>query len=178
MTTASSTELNPDRRRNRVLTAVGLIVVLVGTILLSIFFVRPLLHWKSAQSWPSANARILSSEIEVSTVKQSTSYEAKFVYAFEVDGKEWTGSQFGFFVFSGSEKASEELVNSYPVGVKTPIFYNPIEPSDAVIDRSLGPAVWFCFGPIAMTIIGSVILWLGFRGRIPAPHIQEMDSSF
>ena len=173
MTFAPPSDSEPNRRRNRVLIAVGLIILIVGAAVLSIFFVRPLVHWKSAQSWPSADAQILSSEIEISRVKNSTSYEAKFDYAFDVDGQEWHGHQYGFFVFSGSEEASEELVNRYPVGTEHQVFYNPSQPSDAVMDRSLGPAVWFCIGPITMTIIGSVILWLGFRGRIAIPDVQE-----
>lgn len=168
-----SSESKPRRRPNRVLMVVGLSILIVGAVVLSIFFVRPFLHWRNAQSWPSADAQILSSEIEISRAKDSTSYEAKFDFAFEVDGQEWIGNQFGFFVFSGSEKASKELVNRYPVGAETRIFYNPSNPSDAVMDRSLGPAVWFCIGPIAMTIIGSVIFWLGFRGRIAIPEGPE-----
>lgn len=162
-------ELRPCRRRNRVLIAVGLCVSIVGAAVLSIFFVRPILHWKNAQSWPSTDAEILSSEIETSLAKQSTSYEAKFDYCFEVDGENWNGSQYGFFVFSGSQNGAEELVKRYPVGATTKVFYNPYQPSDAVIDRSLGPAVWFCIGPIAMMVIGSGVLWLGFRGRISIP---------
>ncbi len=166
MSSSSPSQLTPVRRLNRILIAVGTGVLIVGSVVLAIFFIRPLLHWNSAQSWPSADAKILSSEIEVSKAKESTSYEAKFTYTFDVDGQEYSGNQYGFFVFSGSEKASEELVSRYPVGAETKIFYNPGQPSDAVMDRALGPAVWVCIGPIAMTIIGGVVLLLGFRGRI------------
>lgn len=177
MTFAPPSNAQPTRRRNRVLMAVGLAVLLVGATVLSIFFVSPLLHWKNAQSWPSADAQIVSSEIEISQAKQSTSYEAKFDYAFDVDGQNWNGSEYGFFVFSGSEEASKTLVNRFPVGATTTIFYNPQQPSDAVMDRSLGPAVWFSIGPIAMTIIGIVVLWLGFRGRIAIPDGQAANVS-
>ena len=177
MTFAPPSDSKPKRRRNRVLIAAGLITLIVGAAVLSIFFVHPLVHWKSAQSWPSADAKIVSSEIEISRVKNSTSYEAKFDYAFDVHGQEWNGHQYGFFVFSGSEEASEELVSRYPVGTETQIFYDPSQPSDAVMDRSLGPAIWFCIGPIAMSIIGGVILWIGFRGRIVIPDGQAADGS-
>ena len=177
MTFAPPSDPQPTRRRNRVLMAVGLAIFLVGATVLSIFFVRPLLHWKSAQSWPSSDAQIVSSEMEISLVKQSTSYEAKFDYTFHVDGQDWNGSQYGFFVFSGSKEASKELVNRFPVGATTKVFYNPKQPSDAVMDRSLGPAVWFSIGPIAIMIIGSVILLLGFRGRVAIPDGQAANVS-
>lgn len=171
MNSETLAEGRPARRRNRVLIGVGFSVLLVGGIVLLIFFVRPWLHWKRAQSWPSTEAQISASEIEVSLAKQSKSYEAKFEYTFNVDGQDWTGSQYGFFVFSGSKEASEELVKRYPVGKTANIFYNPSQPSDALMDRSLGPAIWFAIGPFVLTIAGSVLLCLGLRGRIPVTNV-------
>jgi hypothetical protein len=99
-----------------------------------------------AMRWPTANARIVRSEVEVSKkvggvrrgqAVQSDFYTAAVRYEYAVHGRTYTGTKICLDEShtSGYERAdAEEWVRRYPVGASVRIHHAPNQPERSVID--------------------------------------------
>ena len=124
----------------------------------------PVLEWQSAQSWPEAEAEILSSEIEEHDGDDSTSYSAEFTYRYKVGGKFYTNDRYTFLRTSGSRKSARKLLKKYPVGSTTRVSYNPDDPNESVMDNRMGWRLLYALFPLAFIAVGGLFVWGGLVG--------------
>lgn len=96
----------------------------------------------ASEHWPTTSGRILTSEVSShrslnSSGTHTTIYEPKIVYEYVVNGQRYQSEQINFSMvagMSGSGYAST-LVGKYPEGSIVPVFYNPDNPSEAVLEH-------------------------------------------
>ncbi len=94
--------------------------------------------WQS-NSWPSAPATIVSSEIRQTSQPRSSgaAWVPDIAYTFVVDGKEFTGTGIRFGSMESTDRAwIEQQVNErFKVGRELIVFYNPENPAIAVVEK-------------------------------------------
>jgi len=89
-------------------------------------------------------------------------------YSYQVAGLEYTSKRLSFAgvkSFSKREKA-EEAASHYPVGTQLPIYYDPKNPKEAVVDRSakksnivLTLGIMFIIFGLATVFIGAIVIF-------------------
>ncbi len=100
---------------------------------------------QSSQQWPSVMGRIVASEVRESSSMDSegdtsTMYKPYVQYEYNVMGSPFTGEKvsIGLTVSHGSPSQPREIVAKYPVGASVPVYYNPENPADAVLEQRSG----------------------------------------
>lgn len=88
-------------------------------------------------AWPHTTGKILSSDItSEETVWHSKYYKAEIRYSYMPDQELLVGSLPWFnYSSSKSKNIALELVSKYPPGSKATIYYDPDDPSQAVMER-------------------------------------------
>ncbi|MGE5223389.1 MAG: DUF3592 domain-containing protein [Omnitrophica WOR_2 bacterium] len=101
---------------------------------------------KSSQSWPSIPARITFSEIEEDRsigLDALILYRPDIHYTYEVGGQIYTSRQLSVIDVSTPDKTTaRDTVGNYPVGKPAYAYYNPKNPTQAVLVPGLSPGVW------------------------------------
>jgi hypothetical protein len=134
----------------------GLILLAVAALLIGIgWFSRQKV--KASQAWPSAPGRVTGSGVEESSGSEGgTVYRAAVHYAYTVGGQEYQNNRrvFGDSVSSSNRGAAERTAARFVPGSSVPVYYNPANPQDAVLERTSGVA-GLMFG------LGALFLVLG-----------------
>ncbi len=89
----------------------------------------------AAQSYPSVTGEITASQ----PAETDGSVRWKVQFRYSVDGREFTGDRRTFAVgnFSNPRQELPSLAERFVVGKPVEVFYNPNEPSDSALDRTL-----------------------------------------
>jgi hypothetical protein len=116
----------------------GLVTLLVGgigAVLLVGAFLTARTPAKS-NDWPTTSGQVLASTIQYRRSGGSRSAYPLVMYAYQVEGRTYQSQRIYFGgVVGGSVMAG--LVKKYPVGAQVPVYYNPQNPADAVLERSI-----------------------------------------
>jgi hypothetical protein len=111
-------------------------------------------------------SRVLSPK----TDENLKTYKAKVRYSYEVDGKQYESSKVRYYPlirqwFTDGKGIAEETVSTYGKGVWTTAYYDPDDPSVAVLDSSITMMA------LGMTIvplfIGFFVIWLAKGSKEP-----------
>jgi hypothetical protein len=118
---------------------------------------------KAAESlgWPTILGRVTCSQVEVSKSSDedgtSYTYIPHIEYAYLLNGLTYTGKQvaFGGFTGTGNTKNSQLVVNQYPLNAVVNVFFNPVNPNEAVLEQTAGSgAKGALIGGILLVVIG------------------------
>ena len=144
------------------------IILSLALIALGILLIRK--NAKSKQKanecmgWPTVLGRVTRSEVvksESSNEDGTTySYTPHIEYVYHVLGQNYTSTQvvFGGFISTGSPKASQLVVNKYPLNDSLRVFYNPANPREAILEQTVGSgAKGALIGGIILVIVGVLI---------------------
>lgn len=120
-----------------VLIAVGVL----GLIALGVL-IRTVQAWRKAstsKNWPSTTGTVLSATVAAGRTpgRNGVSYYPLVVYQYTIDGQHYTGNRLGFGsqVGVGIQSLAARGLANYPVGGSVPVYYNPNNPADAVLER-------------------------------------------
>jgi hypothetical protein len=122
-----------------------------------------------SQFWQEGEARILATEVERIVRRDEDSRTVTFLprvsYTYAVEGQEFHGEQIGFgkFELSAAKKA-HAIVEPYPVGENIKVFYNPLDPQEAVLERKIYQPGSYLFSSficilVMLAMIGMLIFW-------------------
>jgi len=122
-----------------------------------------------SQFWQEVEAKVIAAEVERIVRRDEESRTVTFLprvsYAYTVDEQEFQGDQIGFgkFEFSAAKKA-KAIVENYPLGENVKVFYNPLDPQEAVLERTIfRPFSYMISGIIfilvMLAMIGMLIFW-------------------
>lgn len=119
--------------------SIGCALVILNVVFLSIlFFTRR--KMATVSKWPSTMGNVLMSMIESrSSSDGSTNYPVVH-YSYVVNGQPYQGSKIAPGMEVGGTGAGK-VVARYPVGAQVMVFYNPQNPSEAVLETK-APAQW------------------------------------
>lgn len=118
-------------------------LVIVGVLVISM--VRSMARAGASRRWPAVNGVIASSAVSShrsldSTGMHTTIYEPVVVFAFTVAGRDEQSSNVSFSAVAGTSSSSdaEAVVARYTPGAAVQVFYNPTDPSEAVLEHATG----------------------------------------
>jgi hypothetical protein len=131
----------------------------------------------ASQNWPSVNGTIqdvraaknyrssADDDLEVPT------YSPKLRYSYSVGAAEYSSDRiaFGYGKTFSSESAALSSIQKYSQGSLVTVYYNPEDPTEAVLERKNERQVWGLVGGILLIVLGlcsscSMILTGAFLG--------------
>jgi Protein of unknown function (DUF3592) len=127
------------------------------------------LQVRAAREWPSTPGKVVISDSEVRDVRvlddsREDNYRierrnfADVVYQYSVAGKQLRNNRISIGEDRGNFEVAETIAK-YPVGMDVTVFYNPLHPNEAVLERDLPKGLWGCLG-----IGTAVVLAIVFGG--------------
>jgi hypothetical protein len=123
-----------------VIAAVLFVLVLLNAIFLGvIFFMRR--KMAAVNEWPTTMGTVMSSTIERRHSSEGGWVDYPAVqYSYQVSGQPYQGTKIAPGMDVGGTGAGK-VVSRYAPGAQVMVFYNPQNPSDAVLERK-APAQW------------------------------------
>ena len=106
---------------------------------------------KRAASWTRAGGRITRSELTTETRQNGKVQVPRIEYEYKVGFHTLVGKRLNFAELIAGVQAKEALAR-YPVGTAVPVYYNPANPSEAVIERDLPPFVHSVWALVAVMV--------------------------
>lgn len=86
------------------------------------FGLRSLHLSRQAEQWPTTPGKIVSSDFQVNTGDDSTTYSTKLSYSYNVMGRDYTGKKIAFgYSGSSSEKFHRDIYEALPAGAQVEI---------------------------------------------------------
>ena len=125
---------------------------------------------KSAETWPTATGRVISSEVieEESRDREggtSTWYNPVVTYAYSAGGRQLTGRRLRFGNYrSANRRKAEAALAPYPVGGAPAVRYNPENPEECVLETSKPGPLNLVMALFGFLFIGFAIFWLSNMG--------------
>ena len=137
--------------------------------LLLVAAVYKTLQVRAAREWPSAAGKVVASHAEVREIRvidsnRESGYRteqrnfANIVYEYAVAGKTLRNNRVSIGEDLGNFEVAETIAK-YPVGAVVTVYYNPLHPKEAVLERDLPKGLWGCLGiGTAITLVDRVRL--------------------
>ena len=117
-----------------------------------------------AAKWTRASARILRSELVTEKRNDREQQVPRVEYEFNVGFHPYRGSRVDFAeIVAGPDAVA--TVSRYRVGTTVPVYYNPADPAESVLDRELPSffrGIWIAIGVITAGILAVGIYILAF----------------
>lgn len=127
---------------NEMLLTVGIIGCVFGilnVIFLAIIFVTRR-KMQAVQGWSSTMGTVLASYLERRHSNDGSTNYPVVQYSYQVGGQTYQGAKIAPGMEVGGTGAGK-VVNRYPEGAQVMVFYDPNNPSDAVLEKN-APAQW------------------------------------
>jgi hypothetical protein len=139
------------------------------------------LQVRAAREWPSASGKVVISRSEVRDVEVIDSDRqdkhrieqrnfANVTYEYSVAGKKLRNNRVSIGEDRGNFQVAETIAK-YPVGSVVTVYYNPLHPHEAVLERDLPKGMWGCLGIGTAIVLASV-----FGSAIGLHQITEFAS--
>ena len=139
------------------------------------------LQARAAREWPSTAGKVAVSNAEVRNVKVMDSdredghrFEernfANIVYEYSVAGRKLRNNRVSIGEDRGNFEVAETVAR-YPVGAVVTVYYNPLHPNEAVLERDLPKGMWGCLG-----IGTAIVLAIVYGSAIGLHQISEFVS--
>ena len=136
------------------------------------------LQVRAAREWPSTAGKVVVSKAEVRKVKVIDSDRAGgyrfeernfagIVYEYSVAGRKLRNDRVSIGEDLGNFQVAETIAK-YPVGAVVTVYYNPLHPDQAVLERDLPKGLWGCLG------IGTAIVAIVFGSAIGLHRLTEL----
>lgn len=119
---------------------ISFIFLVINSVLISILFVSGL-RMREVSGWLSTTGTVLTSRLEEWESSPGEIIDYPIVtYSYQVNGQAYEGKRIAPSVESGGS-GSAKVIARYPVGASVQVFYNPGDPSAAVLEKKL-PTLW------------------------------------
>lgn len=147
-----------------------------GGIAVLVFLVLPTISdtWR-AQSWEQGEARLVNASLETRRGDDATTYRAAARYTYEYRGRDYSSDRVaisgaGDNIGSFQQDLARRLIRAREAGRPVPVWINPADPREAVLNRDLR---WGVFAltlglGLVFTGVGGSLAWFGLRGRAKA----------
>ena len=131
-----------------------------------LFMTAPMVYdWARMQAWQSVPAHVDSATLQThKSSKGGASYSVSTRYRYQVAGVEYTGNRASITtradnIGSFQEQLGYRLQGAERTGEPVPVWVNPAQPSESIVDRSLRP------GLLALQL-GLALVFGAFGGNI------------
>ncbi|HLJ90231.1 MAG TPA: DUF3592 domain-containing protein [Candidatus Angelobacter sp.] len=154
----------------------GSILAIVG-LLISGIAVLAYRRDQAALAWPTARGKVLASSVkEVSG--DSITYKPDIQYEYNVNRSRHSAKVWRFGApLSSSKSKIEEIVSQYPVGKDIEVFFNPQDPTDAILEP--GETKWRgkCVVGLLMAFIGMGVACVGISIYLKDQRAQSWPTT-
>ena len=144
------------------------------------------LQVRAAREWPSAAGKVVVSKTEVRKVKVIDSDRAEghrfeernfadIVYEYSAAGRKLRNNRVSIGEDRGNFEVAETIAK-YPVGTVVTVYYNPLHPDQAVLERDLPKGMWGCLGigtAIALAIVFGSAIGLHQLSEFASNHLAN-----
>ncbi|SRR5579871_2699961 len=127
---------------------------------------------RASQDWPTAPGEISHSAVLWQTQTSPTqaresTFKADICYRYKVNGKSYSSSKIRVLDLAATRGSADEAVGRYPDNSSVQVYYNPEDPSDAVLEpgSSGGLTVLFAGGG-AFVLAGLFFLLMSLTGHV------------
>ncbi len=129
------------------------------------------LQVRAAREWPEAAGKVVVSEAEVRETRvidsdreqghrtEQRNY-ANIVYEYSVAGQKLRNNRVSIGEDLGNFQVAETIAK-YPVGAIVTVYYNPLHPKEAVLERDLPKGLWGCLG-IGTAVVLAIVFGSAF----------------
>ncbi len=154
---------------------IGGFVAGLGALLLGI---RTSLRARASRSWPRERGIVVSSEVRRGRSSSGSSgrttstylYRPAIVFEYTIADRRYISDSISFADYSSSNSGhAEEIVARYPRGAEVEVYYNPQDPSTAVLERRAGGGGCIFFVVGMMFVVISALFFFVFRDIATAP---------
>jgi hypothetical protein len=139
------------------------------------------LQVRAAGDWPSVEGRVEASASQMRSVRvidddreDGRGHEqrnfANVVYEYSVAGVPFRNNRVSIGEDRGDFEVADTLAK-YPVGKAVTVYYNPLHPKDAVLERDAPKGMWGCIG-----IGGAILLVVVFGSAFGLHQIADVVS--
>ena len=136
-------------------------------------FLPTLARGHAGQSWPQTSCVIASSSVQSHYSSKSSSYNVAVLFHYTFDGKKYASSRYSLKDVGTSDRAAlQRIADSLPKGKETVCYVNPLDPADAVLERSYGSAA------LLAGIMSLAFMLLGGVGLGAVLHAARNDHRF
>ena len=146
-----------------------IILLIIGGVLL-IKFVRDIMMGQKSRSWPVASGTVIQSVMEThhdtdDDGSTSTTYGVKVHYTYSVGGREYESWRRTFSeVRTNSMRRTQEILGRYPQGANVEVYYDPADPSSAVLETGVGTSSYVFLGLAIVLVLAGLAGLLGLFG--------------
>ena len=128
------------------------------------------LSWPSTEGVISHSAMLLQMQ-QTSNSTNAATYKADVAYRYKVQGRDYSSGRITLVDFSSSAGRAQGIVNRYPDGAPVTVYYNPVDPSDAVLERggTSGIVILYISGG-AFAAAGVLFLFGSMTGCVHTGH--------
>lgn len=128
-----------------------------------------------AESWPTTNGVITESRLRINRDSDGDTYEPVISYRYMVGDQVYTSDTFRFDNMSSSDRSYQRgIVNDHPRDMAVKVWYNPDDPSEAVLSTGLTGQSYFmmvALSPFNVVMVGlwfAIIdgVWRNFSGAV------------
>lgn len=150
------------------------------TLAIDVILIVMVIQTMHSWSYPVTHGAITHSEVRRNAGANGKSIRAEVKYQFRIADRNFTGSTLSFFNMNwSSRQEADRVVQSLPVGKQVEVFYNPSEPNDSALSRSLDGRPLFLAAlllPFNLVMIGGCRgVWRSYRGIRNHPMQLEGD---
>ncbi len=138
----------------------------VGLLFGSFFAFRAWRDVRTFTAWVPTTCTIEAKEVSSTSGsgKSKPSYRPDITFRYEVAGKEFRCTGWDSWALAGdygggSSKYYERVLDRYEVGRAYPCWYDPADPSRAVLVRHVRALYLLAVLPLAFTVLGAIGLW-------------------
>jgi hypothetical protein len=154
------------------------------------------LQVRAAREWPSAAGKVVVSRAQVRETRVIDSDRedghrteqrnfANIIYEYSVAGQKLRNDRVSIGEDLGNFQVAETIAK-YPVGAAVTVYYNPLHPKEAVLERDLPKGLWGCLGigtAITLTIVLGSAFGLNkmsefFSARLVDPKLSPLVIGF
>jgi hypothetical protein len=90
-----------------------------------------------AQNYATTTGVVTHSEVERHAGGKNTTYSPNIKYTYTVAGKAYSGDRYRFGTGSSNDSSARRIVDEHPVGKQVPVYYNPDDPAEALLQPGL-----------------------------------------
>jgi hypothetical protein len=128
---------------------------------------------RASRNWHQTTGTVLLADVQGRRSSDShggysTSYYPVVLYQYEVDGRTYQGERisFGMPVGRGSPRAVMQRLAPYTPGASVPVYYDPMNPAEAVLERtaSSNRLVWLVILIMLIIVVGVLAFQIGLFG--------------
>ena len=114
-----------------------------------------------SENWPSTTGYIISSNIVRHPSKHGYTYGANITYQYSINDHTYSSNRISYGDYSSSDgEHANQLVTQYYVGRNVTVFYNPKNPSEAILEPGATFfSYMFLLAGILPIVIGIIILY-------------------